>query len=498
MPVMSGNRWQLVSLSTLFIIAITVGMFMARPFGSAAISFDSQVAVVHFDRIVVGRHLEQFLSTTPKPLLTFVYGALHAVTGDWRSIAWATILAFGVAIAGVGLLVTRIAGPVAGSFSAVGILASPTLLFDVGGALATPWALLGWVGAGLALTTERPRYGIAGLALLLASLARLETMVLVALATVVLLGGELLHRPAPRRAWLVPIIGASAFLVMGVHDWLLSGDPLLWSKVASKYSQTTANHVLTAPEVISFLVGRYAQIGALSLLAILGCIRLAAARRFAIAIGLIGLGPGIAAFLVMLAARGIFVSERYVAGIDIAVLAAAGVGVAGLSTDIWERIGTRVTRADVRGVLAISAAATLAVAMTWPRGPLDSALRNEIRIGLDTAVDADRAVALLRPRLATTIDPPNPAIIVPTPVRPRIAIDLGLPLTAVGGTNAKILDPSARPLDPGVMIVHDRRAEAVPAALRALEVGSISVVDGRTIEPLLADPERGLWIVAVR
>ena len=497
-PLMSDGRWRNVGLTILFLLAIGVGTFLARPFRSAAISFDSQVAVAHFDRIASGRHLEQFLTTTPKPLLTVIYGTLHAITGDWRSIAWATILAFGLGIAGVGLLITRSAGPVAGAFSAVAVLASPTLLFDVGGALATPWALLGWVAAGLALTMERPRYGLAGIALLLASLARLETMVVVALATVFLAGGEILHRPAPRRSWLLPIIGASAFLVMGVHDWLLSGDPMLWSKVAIKYSETTANRVLTAQEVIAFLGGRYAQIGALTVLSVVGCIRLVAARRFAIVIGLIGLGPGIAAFLVVLAARGIFVSERYVAGIDIAVLAASGIGVAGLSIALCGRTRTWLARADGRGVLVISAAATLAVVMTWPRGPMDAALRNEIRNGVDTAIDADRAVAVLRPLLAAATGSPNPAVIVPTPVRPRIAIDLGLPLTAVGGTSAKMLDPSAIPLAPGVIIVHDRRAEAVPSALRALEVGSITVVDGRTIEPLLAAPERGLWIVVVR
>lgn len=495
---MSDGRWRNVGLALLFLLAIGVGAFLARPFRSAAIAFDSQVAVVHFDRIASGRPLEQFLTTTPKPLLTVIYGALHAITGDWRSIAWATILAFGLGIAGVGLLITRIAGPVAGAFSAVAVLASPTLLFDVGGALATPWALLGWVAAGLALTMERPRYGIAGIALLLASLARLETMVIVALAIVFLAGGEILHRAAPRRAWLVPIIGLTALFVMGVHDWLLSGDPLLWSKVAVRYTEATARHVLTAPEVIGFLGGRYAQIGALTVLSVLGCIRLLVARRFAIALGLIALGPGIAAFLAFLAARGIFVSERYVAGIDIAVLTASGIGVAGLSIELRGRTRSWLAHAAARRVFVVSAAAALAVVMTWPRGPLDAALRSEIRNGVETAVDADRAVAVLRSFLGAATGSANPAVIVPTPVRPRIAIDLGLPLTAVGGTSAKMLDPSATPLAPGVIIVHDRRAEAVPSALRALEVGPITVVDGRTIEPLLAAPERGLWIVVVR
>ena len=39
-----------------------------------------------------GTRLEQALSTTPKPFLTVAYGALHALTGDWRPIVWASIL----------------------------------------------------------------------------------------------------------------------------------------------------------------------------------------------------------------------------------------------------------------------------------------------------------------------------------------------------------------------------------------------------------------------
>ena len=59
---MSDGRWRNVGLTILFLLAIGVGTFLARPFRSAAISFDSQVAVAHFDRIASGRHLEQFLT----------------------------------------------------------------------------------------------------------------------------------------------------------------------------------------------------------------------------------------------------------------------------------------------------------------------------------------------------------------------------------------------------------------------------------------------------
>ena len=200
-------------------------------------------------------------------------------------------------IAGVGALVSRITGPVAGAFSAVAVLAAPTLLFDVGYALATPWALLGWVAAGLAVTAERPRYGLAGLALLLATLARIETLVVVGLALSVLAMASIARWPVPRRAWLVPLIALGALRVMCLHDWLLSGDPLLWSTVAVRYSQTTDLAVLSPREVMLFPAGRYAATGAVTLLAMFGLARLIVGRRYALVVGLPGLGPGVATFL---------------------------------------------------------------------------------------------------------------------------------------------------------------------------------------------------------
>jgi hypothetical protein len=496
---LSSERGRVIGLGGLFLLALVVGLELARPLRSASVAFDSQVAVVHFDRIVSGRPIEVFLSTTPKPLLTVIYGSLHALTGDWRPIAWAAILAFGLAIAGVGALVGRAAGPVAGAFSALAVLASPTLLFDVGFALATPWALLGWVAAGLALTAERPRYGLAGLALFLASLARLETLVLVGVALVVLIGSHVTRNAAPRRAWLVPLIGFAALLVMGAHDWLLSGDPLLWSKVAIRYTEETTLHVLSPGEVVAFLIGRYAVVGAVSLLAVIGVIRLFAARQFAIAFGLIGLGPGVAAFLVFLAMRGIFVSDRYAASIDIAVAAAAGVALGGISIDVLERIASTFPRLTGAGTTAgVVAAAVAAVLMTWPQGPFNDTLRSQVRTNLDAGADADRAASTIMAELATTTSRPSPLLYVPTSVQPRMAVDLGLSLTEVEGTDGLTIDLAEKTLQAGEVVVHDRRAERHPGALAALEVTGRTVIGGLTIEPLLADPRRGLWVLAVR
>jgi hypothetical protein len=230
------------------------------------------------------------VSTTPKPLLTVIYGLLHTVTNDWRPIAWATILAFGLAISGVGALVSRVAGPVAGAFSAVAVVSAPALLSDVGYSLATPWALLGWVAAGLAVCANRPRYGLAGFALLLATLARIETLVVVGLALTIMAAGATARRPLPRRAWLVPLIAMGALPLMCLHDWLLSGDPLFWTTVAVRYSQATDLAILSPREVLLFLAGRYGAVGALTILAAIGVARLIVDRRYALVIGLLGLG----------------------------------------------------------------------------------------------------------------------------------------------------------------------------------------------------------------
>lgn len=496
----TAGRAQVAALSGLFILAVAIGLELARPFSSASIAFDSQVAVLHFERIVGGQRLEAAVSTTPKPLLTLIFGPLHALTGDWRPLAWVTIGAFGVAIAGVGALVGRVAGPVAAAFSAVAVLAAPTLLFDVGYALATPFALVGWVAAGLAVTGPRPRYAIAGTALLLATLARIETLVLIGLIAVVLAIVARIGGPAPRRAWLVPSIGAAALVVMGIHDWLLTGDPLFWSTVAVRYSEATQLEVPSPVRVIAILAGRYADFGAISLLALIGVVRLVIMRQYALIVGLAGLGPGIAAFLIYLAVRGIYVSERYFAAIDVAVLVASGIGIAGLALDIatltstWRR---RISPGAWRAT-SIAAAFAAAVILVWPHGPLDIGLRKQVRTSLEAAVDADRAAPVIAARLAAANSSPSPAVLVPTSVRPRLVIDLGLSLTAVGGTDGLTVDPRSGVPARGQIIDHDRRAERRPDTLAALEIDRPVTLGDLRLEPLLADPARGTWIIAVR
>jgi hypothetical protein len=498
----SSDGGRLAALIALFVLAVVVGLELARPLRSASIAFDSQVAVLDFERIVSGHRIESFVSTTPKPLLTVIYGLLHTVTNDWRPIAWATILAFGLAISGVGALVSRVAGPVAGAFSAVAVVSAPALLSDVGYSLATPWALLGWVAAGLAVCADRPRYGLAGFALLLATLARIETLVVVGLALTIMAAGAIARRPVPRRAWLVPLIALGALPLMCLHDWLLSGDPLFWTTVAVRYSQATDLAILSPREVLLFLAGRYAAVGALTILAAIGVARLIVDRRYALVIGLLGLGPGVAVFLVLLAIRGIFVSERYAAPIDIAVYASAGIGLGALSLDRLERSSERLRHAHWmpggRQGLMVTASIVAAVVLAWPHGTFDTTLRTQVLGSLKAAIDADRAVPILRANLSARSGVAPPVVFVPVSVRPRMVVDLGLLLTDVGGTDQLTIQPANGVPRAGQIIFHDRKAERRPAALAAFEIAAPTKLGELTLDPVVADPAGGFWIVAVR
>jgi hypothetical protein len=106
-----------MSVAGLFCGALAIGAWLARPFATASIAFDSQVAVVDFSRLLAGRHVTEFLSTTPKPLLTFIFGPLELLTHDWRTLAWATLLAFAFGVMLTAELARRMSGTAAWALS---------------------------------------------------------------------------------------------------------------------------------------------------------------------------------------------------------------------------------------------------------------------------------------------------------------------------------------------------------------------------------------------
>jgi hypothetical protein len=494
----------LLGATAIFAVAFMAAAFVARPLQAGPISFDSATSVIHFQRIVAGQHLEAFITTTPKPLLTLVYGSMHAAFADWRLISWAAIGAGAMAIALTSLLAARVSGPVGGAFVAAALVASPSLFAEVDLATAIPWALLGWAAAGLALTARRPHYALAGIALLVAGTARLETLILVSLAggaliTLWLLGHHGKRRLVPQGAWWI-LLGGLALPVLLAHDWLLTGDPFFWASVAVRGSAQVPDAIIDPLQLGVVLGERYWAMVGLVALAAVGALALVRDRQWVIGLGLIGLGPGTAALLAWLATRGIYISNRYMVPIDLAVIFTAGVGVAGswrwlthsmASSSRWSRV-----------IPAVGAALAIALALVagWPPVFLDTHARNEANQLVRMALDADRALPPMESELQATPGSRDvngrTTVLVPTLMRPRMAVDLALPLTRINGSSAAAMAPHTPFLGDIRLAFHDQGAQPEPA-WDVLEPRAPTKVADVVLVPLVVDPDRGIWVVRV-
>lgn len=508
---LGGWRWELAAMAVLAILALAVGIELARPFRGAGIAFDSQVSVFHFDRLVTGRQMAEPTTTTAKPLLSAAYGVLHHATGGWHAISYATILAYAAGTVASALLAARLGGPLAAGFAGVGIAMSPRLLFDTGQALATPWALPLWALAGLAVSAARPRYGVAGLALALATLARLETVIVTGVALAAVIVHELLRRRTRDRplstAWRLPVLALSALLILGLHDWLLTGDPLRWTKIATEFSERTTREILTPAGVVGLVWSRWTAVPILTVLAVIGVVGLVRAGRWPVALGIIALGPVVLAALVVIAARGVFVDLRYFAGPELAGTLAAAIGLASVP---WSRFGARldrlrrapalvgISRAPVT-MLVVGAVVALVVAQPyWWREP---GIRGTIRRVSALAADADRAIPLLRASLAGTPDPARPSnlppVIVPPQVRFRTIVDLGTSESQVGGMQGARFDLASGYPAAGQVVFHHRIARDPGDPATVLETMAPVVVGGVRLEPILVDDVTGMYVLRI-
>ena len=499
--VRGGGRllpWLMAALS------LAVGLAIVRPFTDVPVSFDAQATVVYFDRLVGGVRLEQALSTTPKPFLTLVEGAAHRLTGGWLVVVWLTILAqaigAGLAVALAGRSMGLAAG-IAGGFVVAGM---PLLIEDAAFGNAVPWALLGWLLAGLLLSGARPRPGLAGLALLAATLCRLETLVIVVAIGVALawarFGPWPLPGPRPTpppRAWLAVVIPFAALPVMLVHDWLLTGDPLFWIKVSQAYSEAArwVRDVKEPVERITWFVRRYASLWPAVALAVVGLVALARRRQWGLLVGLGAIGPGIAAFIVLLAARGLYAPDRYALPIDLALFLLAAMGFGQLVELTAERVG----RAAIARRLIVGGAFAVAIGgVALARiGPFDPSLRGTISDLRTLNENAARVEPLLRSRAAQGSTAEAIGWIVPTAVRPRIAVDLGVPLTDIAGLSTAWIDPSSGLLRDGQVLFHDRQGDLPRGRYGVLESDGELSLGSFTLRPLLVDDMTGAWVYQV-
>jgi hypothetical protein len=485
-------------------LSLAVGITIVRPFVDVPVAFDTQATVAYFDRIVAGAHLEQALSTTPKPFLTIVDGTVHWLTGDWRAIVWLT-LAVQAAAAGLAVVLAgRAAERTAGAAAGLVIGGTPLLIEDAALGLAVAWALLGWLAAALLLSGPRPRPGLAGIVLGLAALCRLETLVIVGVLAVALAWVSLgpwpsaVPRPAvPRRYWLAAVIPFAALPAMLGHDWLLTGDPLFWARVSQRYSDAVraSRNVLDPIERISWFIRRYAHLWPAVLLGIVGLVDLIRRRRWGALVGLTGMGPGIGAFIVLLAARGLYAPERYALPIDLSLFLLAAFGFGRLVDLAADRVGSsgaarRLIVGGAFGIVLVGAG----LARFGPFEPGTVAVITDLRTLNENVA---RVEPILRQRMPHGASGRAIDWIVPTAVRPRVAVDLDVPLTVVSGLSLAWLDASSGLLEDGQVIVHDRRGDLPAGQFGVLETGLDAIVGNHALRPLLADPSGGVWVFEV-
>lgn len=487
-------------------LAVAIATELTRPIHAGPVSFDVGSEVLHFERIVQGHRLEQMLTTTPKPLLTLVYGLLHAWTDDWRAISWASILSFGLAVAVLTLVARRVGGTAVAAFVGTGLAGSALLLEDVGLALGWAWALLALAIAAAALTMPVPRYAVAGLALAAGVLVRVELLVVVIGIALVLAIASLvprLPRP-PRGAWLL-LLGIVSLPVMLGHDALLTGDPLFWARISGYYS-AKATDLRSVGELAAAVWGRYQALPLLAGLAIVGIVQLLRLRRWALALGLVLLGPGIVTFMFFLAVRGTFVADRYLIPIDVALIVAAGFALHALrprplSTKNMSAVGGALLTA-----LVVTVGALLAVVSTPAWALIDAPGRvvvfNQRWLAIDmrTVLPVLRAEAAERPEIHAIPagdGDGEPTFFVPVRARPMLVVDLGLSLSEVASTYGPNIDLAAGYPRDGQIVFHDLHGERYLDGFEPLQTERPVEHDGVRVVPIAVDQRRGYWVVAI-
>jgi hypothetical protein len=92
---------------------------------------------------------------------------------------------------------------------------------------------------------------------------------------------------------------------------------------------------------------------------------------------------------------------------------------------------------------------------------------------------------------------PGPVLLVPALLRPQMAVDLHLPVSAVAGLSAAALNPSGAGIRAGQILYHDRRGDPVDPAFAVLESNAPTTVGGLRIVPIASDSRLGWWVVRV-
>ena len=323
----------------------------------------------------------------------------------------------------------RMAGRTAGVFAFVAILGTRALLLDASVAYGVSWAACWLLLAGFALTAERSRYGLAGIALCLAALTRLEVMVVVGGAVAIVAAATLI---APRIRHSAP---RPPSLVSGRGTCRHSSDvpARLAAHRGRDVLDDSIRELLGLPHAIGqgpgalggWLVTRYLPMIVLVALALAGVMALWQRGQAAIALGLILLIPGIVAFQFVLSIRGTYVSDRYLFLVDLALAFAAAAGFATLRV-----VGLSNSKLRSRVASAIALVAVVAVAMGagGPFAPADPEVQRQVAAQRSASANLQAAEPILRATLSpssTTLGAP-PKLVVPALLSSVATVDLDL------------------------------------------------------------------------
>lgn len=497
----------------LFAAITAIEFALVRPLQDGPGGPDAAVSVLFMDRILSGHHLEAFINTTPKPLLSVVLGGLHAISGDWRPGAVATVIVAALGVVLASELVRRVANLGAATFAVFTLIGLFSLQAEVSWSYGLPWAFACWMAAGLLLVRPRPRFGGAGLMLLVGALARPETFILVGVANFILVWMAVRGPRPPIGAWFL-MTGWLAVIGLCAHDFLLTGDPLWWTRVASHSVALNDGQARSLAGVGFMSVSLLWSVLPLTIAACAGGLYLLRSRSWVAVAGLIAMGPLVIVFTWFLAIARINVLAHYLHPVYLAIVLGASVLVGLLLEIATGRFAARFPRVAGRPAIAIAVlvAIGLAVGLVQPFAPLDPRSRASI------ALEADIASRLtsIEPVLARA-RPPDPPGLTPVPgsqgdvdtarIRlfvpahrmARLALDLGLSLTQIGGLDPPSVD-LARGYPPvGSVVYIDGFVEpgSIGGGTHSLQVSVPTQVGRVIVVPIISDPAGRKWVVRI-
>jgi hypothetical protein len=512
--------------------------------GPAVLDPDEYASALYFDHLIHGRRLEELLLSAPKPLLTLVHGLAWTTTHDWRVGTALTVAAFALAVTALARAAARLAGPAAAVAVGLAVAGSGALILQVARGNSSIWALAGWAVALDALARPKRRWGVAAAALLLAGLARAEGWLLLAPAALL---GLVAWRRGERGGLLLLVPLAAPLLWLG-HDLLLAGDPLYSLKVPDRYTDLVSGRQVIRPGTwVELVARRYAHTPVLAALALLGAVWLALRRSWLWLAGLGVLLVGVLGLLGAEAWRGTYVSFRYYDPADASVRVLAGLGAAWPLTAAaaWmarrraqtagghapgehalggraqypsgqapgehapgehapgeHALGGRAPNpgghAAGGGVVAAAggavAVAALVAAACWPLAPTDPGVGPT----LDRAARSSRNTASAVAALRQVSESPRSVVVVSGPQRYRVALELGMPLERVRDLYLGALtEPLPEALSGAAAVYHDRGGDQPAGRFAELEVTGPERLGPLLVEPMVASPLRGLYVLRV-